>query len=131
MQERAATAFPHAETGIEAFQPTLNFARTYTPDIFNGFGKLGQIAGYYDGNGHYARAQLGLQHLQAATTKTANSNRSRRANSSTPSAARPRSQAAVPGGATQPASDGSNPFTDPPFAGSGVSSSECSPGDSP
>ena len=38
----------------------LNFARAYTPDIFNGFGRLGQITGYYDGNGHYARAQLAL-----------------------------------------------------------------------
>ena len=53
-------AFPHAEQAIEDFQPNLNFARAYTPDIFNGFGKLGQITGYYDGNGHYARAQLVL-----------------------------------------------------------------------
>ena len=60
MQQRASKAFPHAERAIDDFQPTLNFARTYTPDIFNGFGKLGQITGYYDGNGHYARVQVAL-----------------------------------------------------------------------
>ena len=37
-----------------------------------------------------------------------------------------------PGGATQSAPDGSNPFTEPPFAGSGVSpSSACDPADAP
>ena len=56
MQQRASQAFPHAEDAIAAFQPNLNFARAYTPDLFNGFGKLGQVAGYYDGNGHYVRA---------------------------------------------------------------------------
>ena len=51
-------AFPHSEDAIAAFQPNLNFARAYTPDLFNGFGKLGQVAGYYDGNGHYVRASI-------------------------------------------------------------------------
>ena len=51
-------AFPHSEEAIADFQPNLNFVRAYTPDIFNGFAKLGQITGYYDGNGHYARVQL-------------------------------------------------------------------------
>ena len=55
VQQRAAKAFPHSEDAIAAFQPNLNFARAYTPDIFNGFAKVGQITGYYDGNGHYAR----------------------------------------------------------------------------
>ena len=56
MQQRASKAFPHSEEAIAAFLPNLNLARAYTPDIFNGFGKVGQITGYYDGNGHYARA---------------------------------------------------------------------------
>ena len=36
-----------------------------------------------------------------------------------------------PGGATQPAADGSNPLVEPPFAGSGVTSSQCNPADAP
>ena len=55
VQQRAAKAFPHSENAIEDFQPNLNFARAYTPDIFNGFAKLGQVTGFYDANGHYAR----------------------------------------------------------------------------
>ena len=58
VQQRASKAFPHAEDAIAAFQPNLNFARAYTPDLFNGFAKLGQVTGYYDGNGHYVRGQL-------------------------------------------------------------------------
>ena len=43
VQQRASKAFPHAEEAIAAFQPNLNFVRAYTPDLFNGFGKLGQV----------------------------------------------------------------------------------------
>ncbi|HKB50323.1 MAG TPA: MlaD family protein [Solirubrobacterales bacterium] len=131
VQERSAKAFPHAEQGIEAFQPTLNFARAYTPDIFNGFGKLGQITGYYDGNGHYARAQLVLNLFQrnSGSGELEPISPSEQYDAFGGSANVRRS---CPGGATQPAPDGSNPFTEPPFAGSGVSpSSACNPADAP
>jgi phospholipid/cholesterol/gamma-HCH transport system substrate-binding protein len=131
VQERAARAFPHAEQGIEAFQPTLNFARAYAPDIFNGFGRLGQITGYYDGNGHYARAQLALNIFQrnGASGELEPISPSEQFDTFGSSAAVRRP---CPGGATQPAPDGSNPFTEPPFAGSGVSpSSACDPADAP
>ena len=39
--QRSSRAFPHAEQAIADFQPNLNFARAYTPDLFNGLGKLG------------------------------------------------------------------------------------------
>ena len=63
VQERASKAFPHSEDAIAAFQPNLNFARAYVPDIFNALGKLGTAAGYYDGNGHYLRAATSAQNL--------------------------------------------------------------------
>jgi phospholipid/cholesterol/gamma-HCH transport system substrate-binding protein len=130
VQQRASRAFPHAEQGIEAFQPTLNFARAYTPDIFNGFGKLGQISGYYDGNGHYARAQLALNLFQRTSSgelKAITPSEQYKAFGTSAGVRR-----SCPGGATQSAADGSNPFTDPPFAGSGVNpSSECDPADAP
>jgi phospholipid/cholesterol/gamma-HCH transport system substrate-binding protein len=131
VQERASRAFPHAEQGIEDFQPTLNLIRAYTPDIFNGFGKLGQITGYYDGNGHYARAQLVLNLFK------------RNSGSGVLEPLKPSEQydsfggsadirRPCPGGGTQAAPDGSSPFTEPPFAGSGVSpSSTCDPADAP
>jgi phospholipid/cholesterol/gamma-HCH transport system substrate-binding protein len=131
VQERSAKAFPHAEQGIEAFQPTLDFARAYTPDIFNGFGRLGQIAGYYDGNGHYARAQLVLnlfrRNSESGELEPIAPSEQYDAFGGSAGVRRP-----CPGGGTQSAPDGSNPFTEPPFAGSGVSpSSECDPADAP
>jgi phospholipid/cholesterol/gamma-HCH transport system substrate-binding protein len=131
VQERSAKAFPHAEQGIEAFQPTLNFARAYTPDIFNGFGKLGQITAPYDGNGHYARGQLVLnlfkRNAESGTLEPISPSEQYDAFGGSASARRP-----CPGGGTQSAPDGSNPFTEPPFAGSGVSpSSACDPADAP
>jgi phospholipid/cholesterol/gamma-HCH transport system substrate-binding protein len=131
VQERAAKAFPHAEQGIEAFQPTLNFARAYTPDIFNGFGKLGQLTGYYDGNGHYARAQLMLnlfkRNSSSGELEPITPSEQYDTFGSSADVRRP-----CPGGGTQSAGDGSNPFTEPPFAGSGVNpSSDCDPADAP
>ena len=130
VQQRAAKAFPHSEEAIADFQPNLNFVRAYTPDIFNGFAKLGQVTGYYDANGHYARSRfsnLNLFNYNAA----ANCSRSRRASSTKRSGSAEAVKRRCPGGATQPAADGSNPFVEPPFAGSGVTPSECNPADAP
>lgn len=125
VQQRASRAFPNAKAGIESFQPNLEFARAYTPDIFNGFGKLGQLTGYYDGNGHYARAGLVLNLFRYDS--------SGELEPITPSeqydalAGRSGVKRRCPGSGTQPAPDGSNPFTEPPFAGSGVTPSQCDP----
>ncbi len=129
VQERASRAFPHSAQAIEDFQPSLNFARSYTPDIFNGFGKLGQITGYYDGNGHYARAQLALNLFERDSSGQLDPiSPSQQYDVFGPSADARRP---CPGGGTQPPPDGSSPFTEPPFAGSGVGSSECDPADAP
>jgi phospholipid/cholesterol/gamma-HCH transport system substrate-binding protein len=129
VQQRASRAFPHSEDAITAFQPNLNFIRAYTPDLFNGVGKLAQVAGYYDGNGHYVRAATAVQNVfkyesdgslepitksQQFDAFGASANARRR----------------CPGGAS-PSPDGSAPFVDPPHAGSSVSSSECTPSDTP
>jgi phospholipid/cholesterol/gamma-HCH transport system substrate-binding protein len=128
VQERASRTFPHAEEAIAGFQPNLNFARAYTPDLFNGFGKLGQVAGYYDGNGHYVRAATAAQNLFAYEGGSLNpitkAQQFDAFGSSAPVHRR------CPGGATQAAGDGSNPFVDPPHQGS-VASSECNPADAP
>jgi phospholipid/cholesterol/gamma-HCH transport system substrate-binding protein len=128
VQERASKAFPHSEDAIAAFQPNLNFARAYVPDLFNGLGKLGVAAGYYDGNGHYLRAATSAQNLfkyNAGTLEPITKAHQYDAfGSSAPVHRR------CPGGATQKAADGSNPFVDPPWSGS-VNSSECNPADLP
>ena len=131
VQQRASKAFPHAEDAIAAFQPNLNFARAYTPDIFNGFAKLGQVTGYYDGNGHYARAAPPTS-TSSTTTAAAGAlepiSPSEQYDAFGASAGVKRR---CPGGATQSAPDGSNPFVEPPFSGSGVTTSDCNPADAP
>ncbi|MFN8163094.1 MAG: MlaD family protein [Solirubrobacterales bacterium] len=129
VQKLASNAFPHSEAAIAAFQPNLNFARAYTPDIFNAIGKLGQVAGYYDGNGHYVRASPSVQNLfkySAGTLEPISKSQQFEAfGSSAPVHRR------CPGGATQPPADGSAPFVNPPAAPSSVNSSECNPADAP
>ncbi|HET6998160.1 MAG TPA: MlaD family protein [Solirubrobacterales bacterium] len=121
VEQRASRAFPHSEEAIAAFQPNLNFARAYTPDIFNGFGKIGQLAGYYDGNGHYVRAATAVQNIftnNGGTLEPITKAQQFDAFGGSANTRRP-----CPGGATQPAPDGSNPFVGP----GSVSSSECNP----
>lgn len=129
VQQRASRTFPHAEDAIAAFQPDLNFIRAYTPDLFNGLGKVGQVAGYYDGNGHYVRAAVSAQNLFAnvgGVLKPISKAQQFEAFGSSAPVRRP-----CPGGATQSAGDNSNPFIDPPWSGSGVDSSKCNPADAP
>jgi phospholipid/cholesterol/gamma-HCH transport system substrate-binding protein len=130
VQRRASRAFPNAKRGIDAFQPNLEFIRAYTPDIFNGFGKLGQITATYDGNGHYARAALTTNLFEfdsaGGELEPIPPGRQYDAFGSSAGVRRP-----CPGGGTQSAPDGSNPFTNPPYSGSPVTPSECDPADAP
>jgi phospholipid/cholesterol/gamma-HCH transport system substrate-binding protein len=128
VQSQASKAFPHAEDAIAEFQPNLNFARSYTPDIFNALGKLGTVAGYYDGNGHYVRASVSAQNLFSYNAGTLSPiTRGQQFDFFGSSA---RLHRRCPGGATQTAADGSNPFVDPPSGGA-LSASECNQGDAP
>jgi phospholipid/cholesterol/gamma-HCH transport system substrate-binding protein len=129
VQQQSSKAFPHAETAIADFQPNLNFARAYTPDIFNGFAKLGQVTAPYDGNGHYARVSFADANIFKDVLGELKP--------ITPSEQYAQFGGAIgvkrrcPGAATQAAPDGSNPFVEPPFSGSGVNSSQCNPSDLP
>lgn len=129
VQRQISKAFPHAEAAVAAYQPTLSFARSYTPDLFNAIGGLGASAGYYDGNGHYVRASpsaLNLFEDEGGTLKPIS-----RSEQLDPFGSEAKVKRRCPGGATQKAADGSNPFTNPPYAGSSVGASECNPEDEP
>ncbi|HXR59802.1 MAG TPA: hypothetical protein VN732_00575, partial [Solirubrobacterales bacterium] len=127
VQERTSKAFPHSEAAIRAFQPNLEFIRAYTPDLFNALGKFGQIAGYYDGNGHYVRAATAAQNLFRYNAESGELEPITKGQQYEPFGSSPRVHRRCPGGATQPASDGSNPWV----GGASVDSSECDPGDVP
>jgi phospholipid/cholesterol/gamma-HCH transport system substrate-binding protein len=129
VQQRAAKAFPHSEEAIADFQPNLDFLRAYTPDIFNGFAKLGQVTGYYDADGHYARisfSNLNIFNYSGGELQPITPSRQFETLGSAETVKR-----RCPGGATQPAADGSNPFVEPAVAGAGVTSSQCNPADAP
>ncbi|HVV90392.1 MAG TPA: MlaD family protein [Solirubrobacterales bacterium] len=124
VQQRAAHTFPHAEAAIAAFQPQLNFARSYTPDLFNALGHLGAASGAYDGNGHFVRASVSALNLfKYDNGKLDPITRGEQFNGFT-STSTPRR---CPGGATTPAGDNSNPYVNPPHGGSAVKPSECDP----
>ena len=124
VQQRASRAFPHSEAAFAAFQPQLDFARSYTPDLFNALGHLGAAAGTYDGNGKYVRASISAANLfKYAGGMLEPITRGEQFNGFT-STSTPRR---CPGGATQPAADNSNPYVNPPHGGSSVSPSECDP----
>ncbi len=129
VQQRASKAFPHSEDAIAAFQPNLNFARAYTPDLFNGLGKIGQVAGYYDGNGHYVRAATAVQNLfkynAGMLEPITKAEQFDAFGSSAPVHRR------CPGGATQRGAGRLQPLRRPALTSGSVSSSECNPADAP
>jgi phospholipid/cholesterol/gamma-HCH transport system substrate-binding protein len=126
VQDLTSSAFPHSEQAISDFQPNLNFIRAYTPDLFNALGKFGQVAGYYDGNGHYVRAATAAQNLFRYNADTSKLEPISKGEQYAPFGS-VETHRRCPGGATQPAPDGSNPWV----GGGSVDSSECDPGDVP
>ncbi|HET9153287.1 MAG TPA: MlaD family protein [Solirubrobacterales bacterium] len=126
VEQLASNAFPHSEQAIEGFQPNLDFIRAYTPDLFNAIGKFGQVAGYYDGNGHYVRAVTGGQNLFRYNSESSELEPIRKSEQFAPFE-NVHTHRRCPGGAAQPAPDGSSPWV----GGGSVSSSECNPADVP
>jgi phospholipid/cholesterol/gamma-HCH transport system substrate-binding protein len=129
VQSRASKAFPHSEDAIAGFQPNLNFARSYTTDLFSALGKLGSATGYYDGNGNYVRASVAAANIFAYEGGALNPISKKEQFKFFGSSAGVRKP--CPGGATQNATDGSSPYVNPPQAGSAVSPSECDTADVP
>ncbi|HSZ70159.1 MAG TPA: MlaD family protein [Solirubrobacteraceae bacterium] len=102
------TSVPSAVTGLQESVPVTAFFGPYAPDLAGAARDFGTDAGYYDANGHYARAALVVDNfkLSGNTLKP-----------TTPQegiqGAHLRELRRCPGaGATPPPADGSAPFTD-------------------
>jgi phospholipid/cholesterol/gamma-HCH transport system substrate-binding protein len=130
LQPRTAKAFDSSIKAISDFQPTLDFYRPYWGEFINGFANLGQITGYYDANGHFARVQAAGVNLfdYDSGTETLNPVSMADQYNQFPGFAPAKR---CPGGGTQPAADGSNPFYDPPWSESGLSGDDCNPAQVP
>jgi phospholipid/cholesterol/gamma-HCH transport system substrate-binding protein len=57
VQKKARKGVSPTLQALADSQHLIEFARPYSPDLFNALGKLGLAAGYYDINGHYLRSQ--------------------------------------------------------------------------
>jgi len=129
-ESRASVSFPHAVGAIHAFQPTLEFARPYMPDVMQALGKLGADSGYYDANGHYFRVLAGDANIFNWNSGTHLLEPIAPADQFDQFGP-PTEFTRCPGSATQSAGDASNPFVAPIWPQSGLDSSDCNPADVP
>jgi phospholipid/cholesterol/gamma-HCH transport system substrate-binding protein len=115
----SARAFPRTIRALDRAQPVIEYARSYTPDLAGWLTKFGGVAGYYDANGHYARVMpvFSPSRLTAEGTLEAVPPSERIAAFLRGNFNR------CPGGATQPAPDGSSPFA--------LGADECDPSTTP
>ena len=117
LADLTSSVFPRAIRALDRAQPVVSYARQYTPDLAGWFTKFGEVAAYYDANGHYAR-------VMPVFSPT------RRNPDNTLTALPPQQRTEgfrrgifhyCPGGAVQPPPDGSAP----------VPAEGCNPSDSP
>jgi phospholipid/cholesterol/gamma-HCH transport system substrate-binding protein len=132
VENAAARASAPAVEALRDSEPTVANLRPYAPELMAGIGKLGQVAGYYDADGHYLRAEpagLGLFNFNAATQVLEPIPESQIFDGYGPFGG-PNFDAfrRCPGGATQ-AIAGSNPFSDPPLIGGAPAPADCDPAD--
>jgi phospholipid/cholesterol/gamma-HCH transport system substrate-binding protein len=108
----AKSDFPRTIKALQKGQPVVEYLRPYAPDFTGWLTKFGQGASPYDANGHYARIQpvfgaFTLTDTPGGSFLTAQPGSDRLNGFQT------HKQAKCPGGATQPAPDGSNPYREP------------------
>jgi phospholipid/cholesterol/gamma-HCH transport system substrate-binding protein len=103
------TASPASVTALKESVPITAFFGPYAPDLAGTLRTFGQGASYYEGNGHYARISPILPdfHLGENNTLTPAASTTQAFESLKTGQLR-----RCPGGATQPAADGSSPFSD-------------------
>jgi phospholipid/cholesterol/gamma-HCH transport system substrate-binding protein len=116
-------AFANSIRALKKGQPVIDFIRPYAPDFAGWITKFSQATSPYDANGHYAR----VQPIFNAFSFQPNAGNGV-LNPVTPAQRKAiitdrRNDRRCPGGATQPAPDGSNPFTD----GGGLTAQDCDP----
>jgi phospholipid/cholesterol/gamma-HCH transport system substrate-binding protein len=102
------TSSPSTVTALKESVPITSFFGPYSPDLAGTLRTFGQAASYYDANGHYARLSPVLPDFKLGAKETLTP--------TSPTAAleglKTGQLRRCPGAATEPATDGSSPFTD-------------------
>jgi phospholipid/cholesterol/gamma-HCH transport system substrate-binding protein len=107
LAQLTASVFPRAIRTLDRSDPVISYARPYIPDLSGWLTKFGQVAAYYDANGHYARVQpvFGPTRLDRDLYRLIGISPAERLNSYGRD-----SRPDCPGGSTQPTPDGSAPW---------------------
>lgn len=103
-----STAAPHGIRALEESLPVTALFGPYTPDLEGLIRDFGQADAYYDANGHYARASALFPDFALGENNTLKPVTPQQALAPLKTGQLRR----CPGSATQPAEDGSSPFTD-------------------
>ena len=111
VRKRAKKDLPRASQAIDDSLPTFQMARPYAPEIMGLVSKLGQATGYYDANGHYARATAVANIFSNTAGVLTPHNPAQQYDFFDVNPLGKGIFTRCPGGATQPIA-GSNPFTD-------------------
>jgi phospholipid/cholesterol/gamma-HCH transport system substrate-binding protein len=111
LQRVASPTFKHSEQALRKSQPVLEFIRPYVPELTGWFHDFGQATSNYDANGHFARIQpifnaFTFTDNPAGGVLTPHGLNQKFDGLQTNIAKR------CPGAASQPAEDGSAPYTD-------------------
>ena len=116
LQSLSSVVFPRSVTALQKTQPVIEYIRPYTPDLAGWFTKFGQGAANYDANGHYARIQPMFNAFQFTQTPAGPQLVATRPSQRLEGIEVNKTRR-CPGGATQPAPDGSNPWFGTPAEG--------------
>ena len=108
LAQLTARVFPRAIRALDRSQPVIEYLRGYTPDLAGWITKFGAVAGYFDANGNYARVMpvFSPTNLDQATNTLTGVPPANRLDQYQKGF-----KNRCPGGAMQPAPDGSAPWS--------------------
>lgn len=113
------TASPDTVKALDQSVPITNFFGPYSPDLIGLFRTFGLLSGYRDANGQYERVSPDFANFKLESGKLKPTTPTQGIEGLSIKQLR-----RCPGGATQPAEDGSSPFTDEGLLG-------CDPSEAP
>jgi phospholipid/cholesterol/gamma-HCH transport system substrate-binding protein len=127
VRDEGRTAFPATVDAMNASQDNVALLRPYTPDLMAWLAKFAETTAYYDGNGHYARVMPAASNIFEYNAGTQSLDPIYTQRDQQYDALDFGIFRRCPGGGTQPAPDGSNPFLD----GGALGFDDCDPSDVP
>lgn len=126
-QKQARRSVDPSIEALDAAQPNIERLRVYSPDLLGLVGRLGQVTGYYDASGHFARViPAGANLFSNAGGTLAPIAPAAMFDQFTALGIGPFTRCA---GAASQANAGWPSPSDHPFLGDGVLDGECDPGD--